>query len=264
MTEAADGAREDILKRIEELGPWYHCITLGDGIETPGRGGNIRNKFAKFAKYVPDDLEGRRVLDVGCNAGGLTLEFARRGAACKGVELQAHYLRQAAYCAEVAGLADRCEFVREDVYALINDQTQYDFILFMGLIYHLRYPQLALDLLCSRLRGRIFLNTPTVLPGDKPVAELRIPADAEPHSLRRYPKFNLWFLSPAAIIRMMRLAGFSDIEVLWTSEDRFTSSASFENNETHLATGQALITGVRDPSFRPTAAEELWSYKSGA
>jgi tRNA (mo5U34)-methyltransferase len=59
-------------KEIESLGPWFHNIDLGDGVTTaPDHflGDYPSFKFKTFAHVVPDDLSGRSVLDIGCNAG---------------------------------------------------------------------------------------------------------------------------------------------------------------------------------------------------
>lgn len=250
------------INQIEALGPWYHTITLSDGFETPGKGVNVATAFESMEPYLSSDLTGLTVLDVGCNAGGLTFEFAKRGAQCRGIEFSNTYFRQAKFCAEDLGLADRCHFERGDIYSLIKDSTEYDVVLFMGLIYHLRYPQLAIDLLSERCRGRMFMNTPTVMPQDEPVAEFRVPADARPHRLLEYPKFNLWYCSMETLRRMMRLGGFAEIESVWHKEDPFVSSSPHVDNATYLQTGQGLLTGTRDRDFAPCAASELWSYAS--
>lgn len=90
----------DIQKSIEEMGPWYQSIDLGSGLKTPGKGADIRSKFQPMVSFLPEDLEGKKVLDVGCNAGGLLFEFAKRGAECTGVEISQHYIAQANLCAE--------------------------------------------------------------------------------------------------------------------------------------------------------------------
>ena len=61
----------DLRRRIAELGPWFHNLHIG-GIETaPDHflGDYPAFKFARFADALPEDLTGKSVLDIGCNAG---------------------------------------------------------------------------------------------------------------------------------------------------------------------------------------------------
>src|SRR5690606_1041782 len=93
---------------------------------------------------------GKRVLDIGCNAGFYSFELAKRGAHVLGIDVNDHYLRQARWAADVLGLAGQVAFRRTTVYEAA-DLGAFDLVLFMGVFYHLRYPMLALDCL-ARLR----------------------------------------------------------------------------------------------------------------
>jgi len=70
---------------LHEFGDWYHRIDLGDGLVTPGD----RNQslvFSLYADLLPRDLSGCSVLDLGANACGLSIEFAKRGASVVAIE----------------------------------------------------------------------------------------------------------------------------------------------------------------------------------
>ena len=69
--------------RVEELGPWFHNIDLNGVATAPDHflGDYPAFKFTRFADALPDDLTGKSVLDIGCNAGFYSLEMKRRGAA---------------------------------------------------------------------------------------------------------------------------------------------------------------------------------------
>src|SRR5579864_1542419 len=56
---------------------WHQCWEVFDGIYLPGR-----NDIETILEYVglPDDLTGKRVLDVGAWNGGFSFECERRGA----------------------------------------------------------------------------------------------------------------------------------------------------------------------------------------
>jgi tRNA (mo5U34)-methyltransferase len=86
------------------------------------------------------------VLDIGCNAGYYSIEMKRRGAErVVGVDFDCKYLEQARFAAEVNGLD--IEFRQLSVYDVASLGERFDIVLFMGVLYHLRHPLLALDLL---------------------------------------------------------------------------------------------------------------------
>jgi tRNA (mo5U34)-methyltransferase len=139
---------ERIQRRVSELGPWFHNLNLA-GVQTAPEhflGDYPAVKWRRFAEAVPQDLSGRSVLDIGCNAGFYSIEMQRRGAArVLGVDTDPRYLAQARFAAEVQG-AD-IEFRRMSVYELPMIGERFDLVLFMGVLYHLRHPLLALDIL---------------------------------------------------------------------------------------------------------------------
>ena len=95
---------------------------------------------------MPDDLAGRSVLDIGCNGGFYALEMKRRGAArVLGIDEDERYLAQARFAAEVLG-AD-VEYRKLSVYEVASLRERFDLVLFLGVLYHLRHPLLALDLI---------------------------------------------------------------------------------------------------------------------
>src|SRR3546814_10478593 len=65
----------DLRRRVNAHPFWYHRIELPYGIVTPGP-----NPLNPNVYRVPEDLSGRRVLDVGAWDGYWTFEALRRGA----------------------------------------------------------------------------------------------------------------------------------------------------------------------------------------
>src|SRR5205814_9375964 len=133
---------------IAKLGPWFHNLHLPDGTQTaPDHflGDFPSFKWRELAPHLPDDLRGWTALDIGCNAGFYTFELARRGAHVTGLEVDDHYLTQARWAVERFGVSDRVELRRGSVYDLAGTSERWDLVLFMGVLYHLRYPLLALD-----------------------------------------------------------------------------------------------------------------------
>ena len=151
---AASALRE----RIEELGPWFHNLRL-DGLQTaPDHflGDYPAFKWQCFADALPHDLTGCTVLDIGCNGGFYALEMKRRGAdRVVAIDSDERYLRQAALAAEVTGLS--IELHHMSVYEIARLGRRFDLVLFMGVLYHLRHPLLALDLIRAHVAGDLLV-----------------------------------------------------------------------------------------------------------
>ena len=168
---------------VAELGPWFHNLHLADGLETaPDHplGDFPAFKWRQIEPSLPRDLSGWRALDIGCNAGFYSFELARRGADVVGIDLDEHYLRQARWAADQVQLAGRVEFRRLGVYDLARSDERFDLILFMGVLYHLRYPLLALDAV-ARVVSRLLVLQTLTMPGQqaaRPPDDLSIDARA--------------------------------------------------------------------------------------
>ena len=59
---------------------WIHSVELPDGSVTPGKN-SLDEQWRRIAQFpIPDDLKGKRVLDVGAADGWFSFEMERRGA----------------------------------------------------------------------------------------------------------------------------------------------------------------------------------------
>ncbi|MEH6665687.1 MAG: TIGR04290 family methyltransferase [Brevundimonas sp.] len=140
--------KDDIRSRVDALGDWFHDLDL-NGVRTAPNHflhDYPANKWRLFETAIPADLTGRSVLDIGCNAGFYSIEMKRRGAErVLGLDSDDRYLAQARLAAEV--LDEDIEFRNLSVYDLAALRERFDVVLFMGVLYHLRHPLLALDLI---------------------------------------------------------------------------------------------------------------------
>ena len=222
-TLSADAIRE----RVRALGDWFHNMNL-NGVQTAPHhflGDYPAIKWARFAHAIPADLAGRSVLDVGCNAGFYSIEMKRRGAArVLGVDSDARYLAQARFAAEVAG-AD-VEFRQLSVYQLPALQETFDVVLFMGVLYHLRHPLLALDILHDYV-ARDLLVFQSMLRGSPDTAAVARDyefTETGHFEDPRYPRLyfvehryahdptNWWIPNRACAEAMLRSAGFDVVD----------------------------------------------------
>ncbi|MGR6328145.1 TIGR04290 family methyltransferase [Sphingomonas sp. XXL09] len=217
---------------VDRLGSWFHNIDLGHGIHTaPDHflGDYPRFKFARFADALPADLTGKSVLDIGCNAGFYSIEMKRRGAArVLGIDSDDRYLAQARLATEALGFGD-VELRKLSVYDVGALGERFDLVIFMGVLYHLRHPLLALDLIREHVAGDLMLFQ-TMQQGSRdiyPVPEdhpFHLPGTHEPPAFfdePGYPKMhfierefahdwtNWWAPNAACSAAMLRAAGFT-------------------------------------------------------
>ncbi|HET7599154.1 MAG TPA: TIGR04290 family methyltransferase [Gemmatimonadales bacterium] len=218
-------AADERLSAIRALGPWFHNLHLPGGVQTaPDHflGDFPGYKWAVVAELIPQDLRGWRALDVGCNAGYYAFELARRGAAVTGIDVDEHYLRQARWAARELGLEEGVEFRRMQVYDLAGESERYDLVLFMGVLYHLRYPLLGLDIVARVVRRLLVFQT-LMIPEDARVAAEHDPGLEHRDALRvpGWPALafverrlagdptNWWVPNEPAVEAMLRSSGLS-------------------------------------------------------
>lgn len=195
---------------------WFHQISLGDGVTTPGVDAS-QQRLSRMR--FPASFAGKTILDVGAWDGFFSFEAERRFASDvlatdsyawsgKGWSTKSGF----DYAHEKLGSRVRTKSI--DVMDLCPEAVdgQYDVVLFLGVLYHLRHPLLALERVASVTRELLILETE--------VDNLLIPWP----SLAFYPGADLnndptnWFGPNArAVEGMLRAVGFSRIERVWGS-----------------------------------------------
>jgi len=214
---------DEIRERVAALGPWFHNLDLRGVRTAPGHflGNYPEVKWHRFSAAIPADLNGQSVLDIGCNGGFYSLEMKRRGAGrVLGIDFDEGYLEQARFAAEVTG-AD-IEFRQLSVYDVGALGERFDIVLFMGVLYHLRHPLLALDLIREHV-ARDLLVFQSMQRGSPAVEDTEEDYNfwqTEPFDSPGYPKLhfiehsyagdptNWWVPNRACVEAMLRSAGF--------------------------------------------------------
>src|SRR5262245_18105189 len=208
----------DLAKRVAAL-PWWHKISLAGGVVTPGH----VDAAATFPQLqLPQSLEGKTVCDVGAWDGGYSFECEKRGAS--------DVLATDWYCWEGPGWGKKASFelAREAVRSRVRDCTvdvlaldagqlgTFDFVLFLGVLYHMRHPLLALEKVASLARGMLVVETHLDM------------LDAPTPAMAFYPGAELasdpsnWFgPNPACVMAMLRDVGFTQtLEIPTASPSR--------------------------------------------
>ena len=204
---------------------WYHQIPLGNGVVTPGSDSTIE-RLALIG--LPDDLTGRTVLDIGAWDGAFSFEAERRRAA--------RVVAVDSFCwnGEGWGTKDGFECARRLLGSRVEDREVevldlspdtvgvFDLVLFLGVLYHLKHPVLALERVASVCREQLILWTQVdMLDCDRPAAAFY------PGTELNNDPTNWWGPNPHAVIGMLTTAGFSRAEMtyLWRS-DRFPAQGN--------------------------------------
>ena len=187
---------------LQEKG-WWHSFELPDGSRIDGVNSidALRRRVAQYP--IPEDLRGKRVLDVGAWDGWFSFEMERRGAevvAIDRVENPRFY--------EIRRLLNsRVDYRELDVYDLDPGRIgTFDIVLFLGVLYHVKHPLLALERVCS-------VTTEMAI-----VESYAMKEQTDRNLLEFYEydefggQFDNWFApTPRAMVAMCRTAGFARV-----------------------------------------------------
>ena len=227
MKPSGELNREMIQRRVHELGPWFHNLDLG-GVKTAPEhflGDYPQVKWRAFAGSLPGDLSGKSVLDIGCNAGFYAIEMKRRGAArVLAIDHDDCYLAQARFAADVNGV--KIELAKLSIYDVAAIGERFDVVLCLGVLYHLRHPLLALDLIYEHVAKDLLVfqtmqrggDTVLTLENDYPFEEQAIfERSGFPllHFIERsysHDPTNWWIPNRACSEALLRSAGFVIID----------------------------------------------------
>jgi tRNA (mo5U34)-methyltransferase len=169
--------RVDLQTKADAL-RWFHSIDLGQGVITRGVDADQSKRLARL--QLPDDLSGRSVLDIGAWDGFFSFEAERRHASR--VVASDYYAwhgtgwgtgkGKAPFELARTALQSRVEDVDLDVMDLSVERVgSFDVVLFLGVLYHLPNPLLALERVASVTKDLLVLETVVDMVGvTRPVA----------------------------------------------------------------------------------------------
>ena len=190
---------------------WFHTIDLGNGVRTPGH----KDTAAEWEHLHLPDLAGRSVLDVGAYDGFFSFEAERRGAAR--VVASDHWVwnwpgSDARGNFELAWrtLGSRVQMRDIPVEEISPDTlgATFDVVLFLGVLYHLRHPFLALEHVASVTREYLIVETVVDLVGLARPAMAFYPG----RELNNDPT-NWWGPNIPAVVGMLNTLGFMHVRV---------------------------------------------------
>lgn len=190
---------------------WWHSFELPGGARIEGVC-TVAGLSKRLDQYpIPEDLHGARVLDIGAWDGWYSFEMERRGADVVAVDCwdnpRFHQIH--------AALHSHVDYRQMDVYDLTPATVgRFDIVLFMGVLYHLKHPLLALERVCSITRDLAIVDSfvlrEELLPG--PDAEARPIMEFFENDEFGGQTDNWWAPNVPCLMAMCRTAGFARVE----------------------------------------------------
>jgi tRNA (mo5U34)-methyltransferase len=238
---------EDMLRHKVEAEPyWFQKIELSPGYYSPGWSDAALDKLPYFG--FPEDLTGKRVLDIGCAEGFFSFEAERRGAReVIGIDSFPDSVRRFNIVKDA--LQSNATAYLMNVYDL--DATRlgtFDVVLFYGVFYHLKHPQLALESIRRVCVGEFLFQT---VVSEEPALKGVPWAKYNPYGTlsgpnnENYDPTNFWFFNSECCVAMLDAVGFVDVQAVTNEPGKpFVLRASSPHIE---------------PGAPPDQAEAPWS-----
>ncbi|HEV1288443.1 MAG TPA: methyltransferase domain-containing protein [Bryobacteraceae bacterium] len=199
--------------KLAELG-YYHSIELPDGTVIPGIQSVEKQRWRLSQFPIPQDLRGKRVLDIGAWDGWFSFEMERRGASVVAVDAT----RRTRFLEAKAMLNSKVEHVVADISFLTpRDIGYFDIVLFFGVLYHLKHPMLALERVCELTTDLACIES--LVTDDPPDGAIPVMEFYEGTQLAG--QFDNW-VGPniSCLMAMCRTAGFARVDFKSVSDFR--------------------------------------------
>ncbi|MGH6727639.1 MAG: class I SAM-dependent methyltransferase [Pseudolabrys sp.] len=203
----------NVTQQDVETHKWFHSIDFGNGVVSKGikPAGVIRMEANEFFKYGVQD---KSVLDIGAWDGAYSIEAHRRGA--KRVLATDYFCwtgsgwgKKANFDLAKQALAPEIEEKICDVFDLTPESVgTFDVVLFLGVLYHMKHPFLALERVAPLAAEMLIVETVTAQ-DSMPQPMMVFYPGAE---LNDDPT-NWWAPNVACVKAMLEVVGFKKIEV---------------------------------------------------
>ena len=191
---------------------WWHSFDLPDGTHIDGVNSMASQKHRISQFPIPEDLRGKRVLDIGAWDGWFSFEMERRGAEVMAVDnwdssrfREIHQL-----------LGSRVDYRQMDMYDLTPERIgRFDIVLFMGVLYHLKHPLLGLERVCALTTEMAAVDSFVLREEHLPGQDLeRLPVMAFYETDEFAGQTDNWVgPSLACLLAFCRTAGFARVEL---------------------------------------------------
>jgi tRNA (mo5U34)-methyltransferase len=189
-------------ERLGETG-WWHSFEFPDGSSIQGVSTLAAQKLRIVQFPIPQDLTGKRVLDVGTWDGWFAMEMERRGAEVVAIDR----FENPRFLEIHERMRSRVDYRQLSVYDLDPNRIgRFDVVLFLGVLYHLKHPLLALERVCSVAKDFVAVES-FVLKEERPLMEFY-------ENDEFGGEFDNWFAPTVpCLLGLCRTAGFARVEL---------------------------------------------------
>ena len=207
---------EDWIRHLVQAEPyWFQRIEVLPGFHSPGWSDPQRDKLPYYG--LPEDLSGKRVLDIGCAEGFFSFEAERRGAReVIGIDSFPDSVRR--FNVTKAARQSNASAFLMNVYDLDPKRLgTFDVVLFYGVFYHLKHPQYALERIRSVCTGEMLFQTHIY---EEPAVRGTPWARFHPHGMLSGSRKELfdptvfWLFNSACCLAILDHVGFTDARVV--------------------------------------------------
>ncbi len=196
--------QDELQSRVGKI-QWFHNFELAPGVMTNGWS-PMSERMPHF--QIPQDLSGKRVLDIGCADGYFTFLAESRGASVVSID---SWPREGYFLAHEV-LNSKAEFHHMSVYDLCPGTFGlFDIVFFFGVYYHLKNPVLALERIASVTREYALIESEIV---DAQCAQGEgVSRFCEFDELNNEPT-NWWAPNIPCLLQTARASGFPHAELV--------------------------------------------------
>ena len=204
---------DELKKEVNNI-KWFHRINLGNGIITPGRD---KSQEKLQTLKMDENLAGKTVLDIGAWDGFFSFEAERRGAS-RVLATDSYIWKGDKHWGSKTGF----ELARKTLNSKVEDKEievsdispettgMFDLVLFLGVLYHLRHPLLALEKVASVTKNQLIIETQVDMINVRRPILAFYPSD----ELAR-DSTNWWSPNLSAMEYMLKDVGFKKVKMVY-------------------------------------------------
>jgi 2-polyprenyl-3-methyl-5-hydroxy-6-metoxy-1,4-benzoquinol methylase len=168
------------------------------------------SRFFDYFGLKPAHLDGKRILDIGCWTGGVSLVLSRLGANVTSIDEINKYVHALSFQADFFNLKNfECQNLSLYDLEKVGWNEKFDLVFCLGVIYHLSDPIVGLRRIYNSMKpGGILCLESMSIDSEESICEYEGP------SKRRGDFGWNWFVpSPRALYQLLEDTGFEDIKV---------------------------------------------------